>query len=862
MTSRAADVLPRRVLVVDDSLLRPDTAHGRAANALVEEFARRGVDVTTSFSFEDGAAVVTSDASLGAALVDWDLDADDPASHEAAARMLATVRSRNAALPVFLLARDSAAASITIAAMEHADELVWLLQDTAAFIAGRVVAAMDRYIAGLVPPFFGALLDYNREQEYAWAVPGHQGGVGFLKTPVGRIFHDFYGENLFRTDMGVERAALGSLLDHTGPVADSEAYAARVFGAHRSYSVLVGTSGSNRTVMSGVLGSGDIAVIDRNCHKSVMQGLQLTGAIPVYMIPSRNRYGIIGPIHPGQLAPAAIEAKIAGSPLTAGTQGAARGAASYAVVTNCTYDGMCYDAAQVQQLLERSSDVIHFDEAWYGYARFHPLYRDRYAMRGDPAAHPAAGPTVFATQSSHKLLAALSQASFIHVREGRRKVPHGVFNEAYMMHATTSPLYPLIASNDVATAMMDGPGGRALVQETIDEAVAFRQALARAHRQFAAGGDWFFAPWNAPEVTDPDSGTRLPFADAPASLLSGDPRCWVLHPDEAWHGFAGLPDGWCMLDPTKAGILAPGMREDGTLDETGVPATLLTAYLGRHGIVPSRTTDHIVLCLFSVGITRGKWGTLINELLAFKRDWDANVPLSAALPGLVAAAPRRYAGLGLRDLGEQMWSHMRAARPGEALQSAFAELPAPGLTPRAAYERLVRGEVDLVPFGEMAGRTLAVGLQPYPPGIPILVPGEDAGAADGPFLSYLRMLQAWDAAFPGFGHDVEGAQRVAGQYAAYCVRRLTSSQRRREFLNLEGVFVKPPGGIAIAPRRSPIARRARNRGKYSPHSIDHRRAARNAETASSNPKERDSAGQHRAYYQARRAMRPVQLRLP
>lgn len=778
--NRANDVLPRRVLVVDGSLLHPDTAHGRAINGLVEEFARRGVAVITSVSFEDGEAVVTSDAGLGAVIVDWDLDADKSASHQAAAQMLRTIRDRNAGLPIFLLAKRSTEQSITIDAMGQADELVWLLQDTVAFIAGRVLAAMDRYIIGLVPPFFRALLSYNSEQEYAWAAPGHHGGVGFLKTPVGRIFHDFYGENLFRTDTGIERTALGSLLDHTGPVAESEAYVARVFGAQRSYSVLVGTSGSNRTVMSGVLSTGDIAVIDRNCHKSVMQGLQLTGAIPVYMIPSRNRYGIIGPIRPDQMKSAEIAAKIAASPLAAARpdrggdeDGAGRpaGPAAYTVVTNCTYDGLCYDAARVQQLLERSCDVVHFDEAWYGYARFHPLYRDRYAMRGDPGAHPADGPTVFSTQSSHKLLAALSQASFIHVREGRRKLPPGAFNEAYMMHATTSPLYAIIASNDVATSMMDGPGGRALLQETIDEAVAFRQALARANRQFTDSGDWFFAPWNAPEVTEPASGKRVAFADAPPELLGRDPQCWVLRPDESWHGFTGVDDGWCMLDPTKAGILAPGVGDDGALDETGVPAALVAAYLARHGIVPSRATDHIVLCLFSVGITRGKWGTLINALLAFKRDWDANAPLSAVLPETLAAAPERYGGLGLRDLGDQMWSHMRTARTGHALQAAFAEVPTPRITPRAAYERLVRGEVELVPFGQMAGRTLAVGLQPYPPGIPILLPGEDAGRADGPFLSYLRVLEAWDAAFPGFEHEVEGAERVDGRYAAYCTSR-------------------------------------------------------------------------------------------
>jgi arginine decarboxylase len=777
MTDPTDILMRRRVLVVDDSLLHPHTAVGRAVADLVKEFGRRGVAVTESVSYEDGAAVVASDAGLCAVMVNWGIPGGDPegAVVEAAGpegtvspattSLLAAIRSRNATIPIFLLAKGAGGQVISVDAMEHADELVWVLQDTAEFIVGRVMAAMDRYVDGLLPPFFRALLEYNREQEYAWAVPGHQGGVAYLKTPVGRMFRDFFGENLFRTDMGIERVSLGSLLEHSGPVGESEAYAARVFGAHRSYSGLVGTSGSNRVVMSAVLRSGDVAIIDRNCHKSIMQGLQITGAVPAYLVPSRNRYGIIGPIRPQEMTPEAIKAKIAASPL------ATMRTPQYAVITNCTYDGLCYDVAAAEHMLSDACDVLHFDEAWYGYARFHPLYAGRFAMRGDPAVHPADGPTVFATQSSHKLLAALSQASFIHVREGRRKVPHGAFNEAYMMHTTTSPLYALIAANDVATSMMDGPGGRALIQETIDEAVAFRQALARASQQLTERGQWFFAPWNAPDVIEPGTGERIPFADAPARMLASEPSCWVLHPGEAWHGFGDISeDGWCMLDPTKVGIIAPGMGDDGTLGPWGVPAPLLTSYLGRHGIVPSRTTDHIVLCLFSVGITRGKWGTLLNALLAFKRDWDANAPLAAVLPHLLAADRDRYTGLGLRDLGTEMWAHMRAARPSPALQAAFASLPEARITPRDAYERLVAGDVELVPFDEMAGRTLAVGIQPYPPGIPILLPGENAGPKDGPFLSYLRMLQSWDAVFPGFEHEIEGAQHLHGTYAAYCVR--------------------------------------------------------------------------------------------
>ena len=161
----------------------------------------------------------------------------------------------------------------------------------------------------------------------------------------------------------------------------------------------------------------------------------------------------------------------------------------------------------------RRVDRIHFDEAWYAYARFNPLYKGRHAMHGDPKDHE--GPTIFATHSTHKLLAALSQASLLHIRDGRSPIPHSRFNESYMLHASTSPLYPIIVSNDITAAMMDGPGGPALTGESIAEAVAFRQTMGRANRQFAAKKEWFFKTWNADFVKG-KGGKKVRFEDAVA----------------------------------------------------------------------------------------------------------------------------------------------------------------------------------------------------------------------------------------------------------------------------------------------------------------------------------------------------------
>ena len=244
----------------------------------------------------------------------------------------------------------------------------------------------------------------------------------------------------------------------------------------------------------------------------------------------------------------------------------------HSIITNSTYDGLCYNARRVEELLDPSVDRIHFDEAWYAYARFNPLYRDRHAMHGDPKDHK--GPTVFATHSTHKLLAALSQASLLHIRDGRSPIPHARFNESYMLHASTSPFYPIVVSNDITTAMMDGPGGPTLTGESIQEAVSFRQTLCRVHREISQKGDWFFRTWNADSVKTSRSGKKVRFEDASPEQLASDPDCWVLHPGDTWHGFGDLEDGYCMLDPIKVSILTPGVADKGGLDKRGIPATL------------------------------------------------------------------------------------------------------------------------------------------------------------------------------------------------------------------------------------------------------------------------------------------------
>lgn len=762
MIQRSIKRLSMRALIVDDEL-GAATAEGRAARALVQELQGRAIEVIEATSADDGRSVITSDSAMHALLIDWTLNADPDHAHARA--LLQFVRARNDKIPIFLLAERGEASAIPIDVMEMVDEFVWTLEDTAAFVGGRVAAAIRRHVEGMLPPLAAALMRFSQEYEYSWHTPGHAGGTAFLKSPVGRVFFDYFGENMLRSDLSVSVGSLGSLLDHTGPIGAHEKYAARVFGAHRTYCVTNGTSMSNRVIFMAAVGRDQIALCDRNCHKSIEHGLVMSGGIPTYLVPVRNRYGIIGPIPPERLAKKAIAAAIKANPLV---PKGADARAVYSVITNSTYDGLCYDARRVEALLDPSVDRIHFDEAWYAYARFNPLYRDRHAMHGDPQEH--SGPTVFATHSTHKLLAALSQASFLHIRDGRGAIPHARFNESYMMHASTSPFYPIIVSNDITAAMMDGPGGPTLTGESIQEAVAFRQTLGRVHRQFVERREWFFKTWNADTVSDPQSGKKLRFEDAPAQWLASDPDCWVLHPGDAWHGFSDLEDGYCMLDPIKVSIVTPGIADAGGLDERGIPASLVTSYLHCRGVEVEKTTDFTILFLFSIGITKGKWGTLLNALLEFKRDYDSNAALAQVLPHLTANHPGVYGGLGLRELADRMFAQLRESRQTHWLAEAFSTLPTPVMTPSAAYQRLIRDEIEHVPLDRLANRVLATSVVPYPPGIPMLMPGEATGAADGPYLGYLRALASWDVSFPGFGHDTHGVENRDGDYYVQCLK--------------------------------------------------------------------------------------------
>ena len=752
------------VLIIVARPVEEESAVARSTEEIIHELGLLDRPVVVAHSLDDAEATVGAHPGLSCVVLGWGLASESDAHIEQTKRLLRSIHERSAALPVLLGSSRGATEPVPLEIVEQVDGYIWVPEDSARFLAGRIDAAARRYLDTVLPPFFGALVNFADTHEYSWHTPGHTGGTAFMKTAVGRAFIDFYGEQMLRSDLSISVGELGSLNDHSGPVKEAERYAARVFGADQTFFVIGGSSASNQIILRSSVADGDVALVDRNCHKSLNYALNVSGAVPVYLKPRRNPRGVIGPVPSSELEPETIRQKLAESPLVKD----ANCKPVIAALTNSTYDGLCYDVEHTTRSLSESVDRIHYDEAWYAYARFNPLYEGRYGMHRGRRSDTDA--TVTATHSTHKLLAALSQASMVHIRPGRVPVVPALFNESFMMYTSTSPQYSLIASTDVSSKMMDD-AGPALTDECIREAIAFRKGMLRIGRDLdqRKAGDWWFQPWQPDRVNGTD------FLDVDTETLVQSSDAWLLKPGDDWHGFGDLGDRYCMLDPIKVTTLTPGVARDGSLESTGIPAAIVTAFLDTQGIVVEKTEPYSILTLFSIGITKGKWGSLVAGFMNFKEHYDANSPLEAVLPELVASHPERYADLGLRDLADEMHAAIGEHAILENLDAAFHDLPEPVLSPRETFARLVRGEVEQVPASQLEGRTLAVQVVPYPPGIPILMPGERFGESTRAVGDYLLGLEAFDRRFPGFEHDTHGVEVETDEnglatYVLYCLK--------------------------------------------------------------------------------------------
>ena len=722
-------------IVIIDEDFRSDNASGLGIRALAQAIEKEGTEVLGVTSFRD-TAMFAQQASRASGFVlsvdDEEFESNDSGSDAVRdiRRFVEEIRWRNADVPIFLFGETRTTRHLPNDVLRELHGFIHMFEDTPEFVARYVIREARSYLKSLAPPFFKALTNYAQDGSYSWHCPGHSGGVAFLKSPVGQMFHQFFGENMLRADVCNSVDELGQLLDHSGPVAASERNAARIFGADHLFFVTNGTSTSNKIVWHATVAPNDVVIVDRNCHKSILHAITMTGAIPIFLPPTRNHYGIIGPIPETEFYPENIQRRIAAHPFAASLKTKPR----ILTLTQSTYDGVLYNVDRIKSLVGDSIDTLLFDEAWLPHASFHEFYAGMYAIGKDrPRSQDA---MVFATQSTHKMLAGLSQASQILVQESHtRQLDRHIFNEAYLMHVSTSPQYAIIASCDVAAAMMEPPGGKALVEESITEALDFRRAMRQVDEEY--GESWWFQVWG-PETLAPEG--------------IGHRDAWMLHPDEAWHGFSNVVSGFNMLDPIKATIITPGLDVNGSFAATGIPAAVVTKYLAEHGVVVEKTGLYSFFVMFTIGITKGRWNTLVTELHQFKVDHDTNKPLWRVMPEFVAAYPQ-YEKVGLQDLCAKIHATYRDNDIARLTTEMYISPMEPAMRPADAFAKLAHREVDRVPVDQLDGRITSILLTPYPPGIPLLIPGERVNSI---IVKYLQFAQKFNAVFPGFETDIHG----------------------------------------------------------------------------------------------------------
>ena len=717
--------------------------------------------VLRSASYEDAVDIVHSRADLGAVVMDWDMPLEKINECNVPETLLEAIRERNSEIPVFLLTDRVSMSAISTGVLACVNECLWKTMDTSEFLAGRVDTLLQQYVQKVYPIFFAGLVEYSEKYKYAWHTPGHMGGEGFLKSPAGVGFHKFFGENVFRADLSISVPELGSLLDHSGVTGDAEKNSARVFGADITFYVLNGTSNANQIIWRSKVVRDDIAFVDRNCHKSLNYAMVITDAYPIYMQPRRNHLGIIGPCRLSEFTQREITRKIVENGLIPDESKQKHPAMS--ALTNSTYDGVCYNVQTIKKELKKSVHALHFDEAWYAYARFHPMYASHYGMVDSDKKHDH--PPVFCSQSTHKLLTAFSQSSMLHVKHGSHDhISADELNESYMMHGSTSPQYSMIASLDVATKMMED-SGRILLKDCIYDAILLRQKIASIHREMKAADSWFFNMWQ-PETIEYNDEQKA-FVDVPVEYLAEHQKPWVFSRENNWHGFDDIENKYAMLDPIKLTITTPGVRFDGTTTSMGIPAAVVSDYLITHGIVCEKTDYYSFLLLNSIGTTKAKQGTLLSALLKFKECYDRNVPLREALPDLAAAYPHKYADVGLQEHCNALHAYYVHNDLLGKMHRAFEVLPEQAMKPSDAYHHVIKKNVEPVALREAAGRTAAVMLVPYPPGIPILMGGEKINETAAPILEYLLARETFENTFPGYESDIHGVERITKEGNTY-----------------------------------------------------------------------------------------------
>ena len=606
----------------------------------------------------------------------------------------------------------------------------------------QIEAAAKKYEEEMLPPFFRALADYVEDGNSQFDCPGHQGGQFFARHPAGRAFYDFYGENLFRSDLCNADVKLGDLLIHEGPACDAQQHAAQVYNADKTYFVLNGTSSANKMVLNALLAPGDIILYDRNNHKSISHGaLVQAGATPVYLETARNPFGSIGGILEHCFNEEYIRKLVAEQdPEKAKAERPIR----LAVIQLGTYDGTIYNARQVVDKIGHLCDYILFDSAWVGYEQFIPMMKDCSPLLLELGPND---PGILVTQSVHKQQAGFSQTSQVHKKDSHikgqdRYVNHKRLNNAFMMHASTSPFYPLFASLDINAKIHEGEAGKLLWKDCVETVIDARKAVLKNCK--------YLRPLVPPVV----NGKK--WEDGDTKAMAQDVEYFAFEPNAKWHSFKGYGEGQYFIDPCKFQLITPGIDvETGEYEDFGIPANILANYLRENGIIPEKCDLNTILFLMTPAESKTKMDDLVAQLVRFEQLIEQDAPMQDVLPSIYYNNIDKYKGYTIRRLCQEMHDFYKDRNVSELQKKLFLHeyLPEYVKTPQEANFDFVRGQGELVPLTEAVGRMALEGALPYPPGVLCVQPGErwSETARD-----YFLALEEGINKLPGFAPEIQG----------------------------------------------------------------------------------------------------------
>jgi len=611
---------------------------------------------------------------------------------------------------------------------------------------GTIEQIVSSYEALILPPFFKALSDYVGDNNAQFDCPGHQGGQFFAKHPTGRAFYDFFGDHIFRADLCNADVKLGDLLIHEGYAHDAQAHAAAVYNADKTYFVLNGTSSANKVVLNALLTPGDIILYDRNNHKSICHGgLVMSGATPIYLETARNPFGSIGGILEHCFDESYIRNLIGEKdPNKAKADRPIR----LAVIQLGTYDGTIYNARQVVDKIGHLCDYIFFDSAWVGYEQFIPMMKDCSPLLLELGPND---PGILVTQSVHKQQAGFSQTSQIHKKDKHikgqdRYVDHKRFNNSFMMHASTSPFYPLFASLDVNAKIHEGELGKQLWRECIEVGIDARKSVLRRCK--------YLRPLVPPVV----HGKK--WEEGNTQEMANDVSYFAFEPNAKWHSFKGYGEGQYFIDPCKFQLITPGINvETGAYEDIGIHANILANYLRENRIIPEKCDLNTILFLMTPAESKEKMDALVDQLVRFEELIDRNAPMEEVLPSIYYSHLDKYKGYHIRQLCQEMHDFYKARNVSTLQQRLFSKayFPEYVMNPQAANFEFQRNKGELVPLDEAEGRIALEGALPYPPGVLCVQPGErwSRTACD-----YFLALEEGINQLPGFAPEIQGVYLI------------------------------------------------------------------------------------------------------